>query len=119
MVDFRFQRKFITVEADGADLRIQARGPQLHVMGFEIYVLYIVNELYFRRFDQGAAWSTGRARLAERIVMLRILASGPGRQHPFEFFDFGVRRRFSGTWQEETAVTAAGQCVTRRGGSGT
>jgi hypothetical protein len=27
----------------------------VHVMGFEIDVLYIVNELYIRRFDQEAA----------------------------------------------------------------
>ena len=106
---FRFQRKFITVETDGTDLRIQARGPQVHVMGFEIYVLYIVNELYFRRFDQATAWSTGRARLAEKIAMLRALGSEPARQHPFEFFDFGVRRRFSGAWQEEVVATLAAE----------
>src|SRR5471032_3087063 len=109
MVDFRFQRKFITVETDGTDLRIQARGPQVHVMGFEIYVLYIVNELYFRRFDQATAWSTGRARLAEKIAMLRAFGSEPARQHPFEFFDFGVRRRFSGAWQEEVVATLAAE----------
>ncbi|MFX6230474.1 nicotinate phosphoribosyltransferase, partial [Acinetobacter baumannii] len=30
----------------------------------------------------------------------------PGR-HPFEFFDFGVRRRYSGSWQEEEVATLA------------
>ena len=52
---FRFQRDFIEARADGEALRIEARGPQVHVMGFEIFVLAIVNELYFRRFDRAAA----------------------------------------------------------------
>src|SRR6187401_244364 len=52
---FYFQRDFIDVRAEGDQLRITARGPQVHVMAFEIFVLAIVNELYFRRFDQAAA----------------------------------------------------------------
>ena len=48
---FRFQRDFISATAEGDTLRIDARGPQVHVMGFEIFVLAIVNELYFRRFE--------------------------------------------------------------------
>lgn len=34
-------------------------------MGFEIYVLAIVNELYFRRFDVDVARTEGRRRLQE------------------------------------------------------
>src|SRR5690606_7649693 len=40
---FRFQREFIEVKANGPTLEIIARGPQVHVMGFEIYTLAIVN----------------------------------------------------------------------------
>jgi nicotinate phosphoribosyltransferase len=104
---FRFQRRFITVEVDGDTMAIRAVGPQVHVMGFEIYVLYIVNELYFRRFDQAAALAEGRKRLAAKIDLLREFAHEPPRQHPFEFFDFGVRRRFSGAWHEEVVATLA------------
>ncbi|MFX5634080.1 nicotinate phosphoribosyltransferase, partial [Acinetobacter baumannii] len=52
---FRFQRTFIEVSTEGERLCIVARGPQVHVMGFEIFVLYIVNELYFRRIGTPAA----------------------------------------------------------------
>jgi nicotinate phosphoribosyltransferase len=104
---FRFQRKFVTVSTDGDDLRIVAKGPQVHVMGFEIFVLYIVNELYFRRFDREAAIIEARKRLAEKIVMLRNLDHAPAKKHPFEFFDFGVRRRFSGAWHDEVVATFA------------
>ena len=105
---FRFQRRFIqaSVAADGRTLQIVAEGPQVHVMGFEIYVLAIVNELYFRRADHAAALVEGRTRLRAKVAALREFgAREPAREHPFEFFDFGVRRRFSGAWQEEVVRT--------------
>jgi nicotinate phosphoribosyltransferase len=104
---FRFQRKFISVETNGPDLVIRAVGPVVHVMGFEIYVLYIVNELYFRRFDQQAALLEARKRLAEKVDQLRAFEHEPPRANPFEFFDFGVRRRFSGEWHDEVVSTLA------------
>jgi nicotinate phosphoribosyltransferase len=104
---FRFQRKFITVETDGPQLRIRAAGPVVHVMGFEIYVLYIVNELYFRRFDQAAALAEARRRLDGKIAELRAFEHEPARTNSFSFFDFGVRRRFSGAWQDEVVATLA------------
>ena len=102
---FRFQRRFIEARADGNALSIVASGPQVHVMGFEIYVLAIVNELYFRRFDGGAAVAQGRVRLRAKIAQLHAFEDEAARPHPFEFFDFGVRRRFSGAWQEEVVTT--------------
>lgn len=104
---FRFQRKFIRVEADGPHLRIRATGPLVHVMGFEIFVLYIVNELYFRRFDQQAAIAEARVRLQQKIDELRAFEKEAPRATPFEFFDFGVRRRFSGDWHDEVVATMA------------
>jgi nicotinate phosphoribosyltransferase len=102
---FKFQRRFVQARADGDALQIIAKGPQVHVMAFEIYVLAIVNELYFRRFDGQAALAEGRVRLRSRIALVRGLAAEPAQRHPFEFFDFGVRRRFSGAWQEEVVQT--------------
>jgi len=102
---FRFQREFIAARANGSDLEIVAHGPQVHVMAFEIFVLAIVNELYFRRFDQAAARTEGRRRLQDKIEQLRAFADEAPRRHPFEFFDFGVRRRFAGDWQREVVAT--------------
>ena len=105
---FHFQRNFISVSVQGDRLEIEARGPQVHVMGFEIYVLAIVNELYFRRFDQAAALAEGRRRLRAKVVRLQQAAHDARvmqRAHPFEFFDFGVRRRFSRGWQREVLQT--------------
>jgi nicotinate phosphoribosyltransferase len=102
---FRFQRELVRAEADGPHLRIVAKGPQVHVMGFEIYVLAIVNELYFRRFDQEQALAEGRRRLAAKVNALQGFERALLPSAPFEFFDFGVRRRFSGALQREVVHT--------------
>jgi nicotinate phosphoribosyltransferase len=102
---FSFQREFISATAEGPVLKIQALGPQVHTMGFEIFVLAIVNELYFRRFEEQAALTEGRRRLQDKIALLRVFGKDTERRHPFEFFDFGVRRRFSREWQREVVTT--------------
>lgn len=105
---FRFQRGFVRAWADGPDLRIVAQGPQVHVMGFEIFVLAIVNELYFRRFsDTAAALDEGRRRLTAKVARLAAFQREPDLSHPFQFFDFGLRRRYSGAWQREVVQTLA------------
>ncbi len=102
---FRFQRDFIDVSTEGEQLRIVARGPQVHVMGFEIPVLAIVNELYFRRLDTPEVRAEGERRLAAKIAALQAFAATPPtRRHAFTMFDFGLRRRFSGAWQREVVA---------------
>lgn len=108
---FRFQRRFVEVIADGEQLRVIARGPLVHVMAFEIFVLYIINELYFRRLPTDASvLATARQRLQEKIGLLKaernnLVSAGD----PFVFFDFGLRRRYSGSWHEEVVGTLASE----------
>jgi nicotinate phosphoribosyltransferase len=102
---FQLQHRYVTVATEGEHLVIVAQGPQIHVMFFEIFVLAIVNEVYFRRLATPEVLAEGRRRLREKIALLRSL--GTRRRHPFEFFDFGVRRRFSAAWQEEVVATFA------------
>lgn len=107
---FHFQRRFIVVEADGESLRIRAKGPIAHVMGFEIFVLYIVNELYFRRLGRAdEALETARRRLDDKIRLFgKAEADGTlDREHRFTFFEFGLRRRYSAAWQDEVVATLA------------
>ena len=110
---FRFQRRFIDVQAhaDGR-LDIVANGPLVHVMGFEIFVLYIINELYFRRLPQQGVLDEARRRLQAKIALLEagVSAIADDDESAFMLFDFGLRRRYSGAWQEEvlrTLVAAA------------
>ncbi len=107
---FQLQRKFISIsvsEAQPEMLDIRVKGPMLHCMLFEIYVLATLNEIHFRRFPQEEAIATGRARLAEKIEKLRRFAEEPPHTFDFIFFEFGTRRRFSRLWQEEVVATLA------------
>jgi len=107
---FRFQKRFLEIRADGPKLVVKATGPLVHVMAFEIFVLYIVNELYFRRLvanDDAEVKAQARRRLDEKIAFVKANAVGaqnPGAE-PFTFFDFGLRRRFSRDWHEEVVRT--------------
>ncbi|WP_137922526.1 nicotinate phosphoribosyltransferase [Hydrogenophaga sp. 2FB] len=102
---FRFQRAFIDVRANGDQLEIVARGPLVHVTGFEIHVLAIVNELYFRRLQTADTQAEGRRRLQNKVALFQDFSREPAKRHPFEFFDFGLRRRCSGEWQREVVAT--------------
>lgn len=100
---FRFQRRFIEVRAAGDQLEVVARGPLVHVMGFEIFVLYLVSELYSRRLGRTEqAWPVAQQRLTRKLELLeerqRELTAAPER--PFAFFDFGLRRRHSAALQD-------------------
>lgn len=105
---FRFQRRFIDVRAEGEQLRIVAKGPMVHVMAFEIFVLYIVNELYFRRLPADESiLATARARLQDKVALLKRHEAELGGADPFVLVDFGLRRRYSGEWHEEVVRTLA------------
>jgi len=107
---FRFQRRFITVGTRDGSLVIKAAGPIAHVMAFEVFVLYIVNELYYRRLPAGPeVLDTARQRLREKIRLVKAYAAEPAARpgFPFLFLDFGLRRRYSGEWHEEMVATFA------------
>jgi nicotinate phosphoribosyltransferase len=92
---------------DGEHLQISAVGPMVHTMPFEIFVLQIVNEVYFRRFDQITCISEGVLRLQQKVGLIRkrVTEVAVNRAHPFEFFDFGLRRRFSAVMQDKVVST--------------
>lgn len=105
---FQLNRAFITTEIDGDQLRIVAKGPQVHVMYFEIFVLSLVNELYtlaHRESEQRVALQEGRIRLERKINAIEQAAEGLSTRFPLEVFDFGTRRRFSAQWHEEVIQT--------------
>lgn len=104
---FRFQRRFVSLEKDGDNLVIRASGPLVHVMGFEIFVLYIVSELYYRRLSQEGVLEEARRRLMDKIDYLRTELEKEDADTPFILFDFGLRRRYSDAWQREVVGTLA------------
>lgn len=107
---FRFQRRFIEVLTDGDRLviRVPENAPLVHGMGFEIFVLYIVSELYYRRLETVSTLDIARQRLQSKIQWLKHEINKENTpDDPFIFFDFGLRRRFSAAWHEEVVSTLA------------
>ncbi|MDR3255768.1 MAG: nicotinate phosphoribosyltransferase [Synergistaceae bacterium] len=106
---FRFQRRFVELGKDGDRLIVKASGPLAHVMGFEIYVLYIVSELYYRRMARGGIIEEARRRLDKKVEYLRNELKDSEPATPFILFDFGLRRRYSGSWQREVVSRFASE----------
>lgn len=104
---FQFRRRFIDVAQVEGELTITARGPLMHVMFFEIFVLAIVCEAWSARFDRAGAFAEGRRRLAAKVASLREFAREPPRRNPYLFFEFGTRRRASREWHDEVVATLA------------
>lgn len=100
---FQLKRRFIkaTLDTEGRlDIRIE--GPMIQAMMFEIYVLAIVNELYFSHLDQQSAWQVGEQRLNDKLLLLQdYRRQMTAYDVPFLVSDFGTRRRYSVAWQEQ------------------
>ena len=99
---FQLKRRFIKTGIDEEGrLDIWVEGPMVQAMMFEIFVLAIVNELYFRRIRTDAVLAEGERRLQAKLALLKQYSS---QQHPndppFLVSDFGTRRRYSFEWQK-------------------
>ena len=104
---FQLKRRFVTVTADEAGrLHIRVEGPMIQAMFFEIYILAIVNELYFRRLETPEVLAEGERRLQEKAARLKTFADSQNPEDPpFLISDFGTRRRYNLKWQEHVIRT--------------
>ncbi len=76
-------------------LHLEVNGPLFSVMQFEIYLLEIVNEVYFRmKYDYLSLVQSAQERLNQKINKLH------NNTYTFKFAEFGCRRRLSREWQE-------------------
>ncbi|MFM9881306.1 MAG: nicotinate phosphoribosyltransferase [Burkholderiaceae bacterium] len=102
---FRLNEKYISVLAlPGGELEICIQGPWLHTILFEIPVLAIVNEVFFRQQQKRPDLSESRQRLVRKIRQLQA----PGLSE-LKIADYGTRRRFSCAWHEEVLRTLTSQ----------
>jgi nicotinate phosphoribosyltransferase len=107
---FRLNEKYITVTAlPSGEIEVAIKGPWLHTIPFEIPILAIINEVYFRNTQKLPDVMEGRRRLDVKIAQLK----GDGLS-ALKIADYGTRRRFSRAWHEEVLRT-----LTARLGAGT
>ena len=104
---FQLKRRFIHVSIDAQNrLNIRVEGPIIQAMFFEIFVLSIVNELYFRRIETPDTLAEGQRRLEAKAALLRrYAAEQKPNEPPFLVSDFGTRRRYTFAWQEHVVRT--------------
>ncbi len=89
-------RDYVTVSrTDEGELNIVINGPLFSAMQFEIYLLEIVNEVYFRMaYDYDTLRASAEEKLSKKI---KDFNEG---KYTFKFAEFGCRRRLSKEWQD-------------------
>ena len=97
-----------SLSKDG-ELSIVVKGPLFSAMQFEIYLLEIVNEVYFRfSYDYEELLKSAKDRLDAKIA-----AFNDG-TYTFQFAEFGCRRRLSREWEDvviKRLATETKNCV--------
>lgn len=89
-------RRYVYCYGDNCgNLFIEVEGPLFSVMQFEIYLLEIVNEIYFRmKYDYIELVNSAKERLVGKMNGFRA------ELYDFKFAEFGCRRRLSREWQD-------------------
>lgn len=95
-------------DATEGELHIEVNGPLFSAMQFEIYLLAIVNEVYFRmKYDYLSLVEDAREKLFHKINKFKCY------DYTFKFAEFGTRRRLSREWQDYmlNELLQTGYCV--------
>ena len=98
-------RDYVTTGLDeNGVLSVVVKGPLFSAMQFEIFLLEIINEVYFRmRYD----YETLRASAEEKLnAKIEAFCSG---KYTFRFAEFGCRRRLSREWEDVVVRRLAGE----------
>ena len=88
-------RRYVVTHLHNGEIQIIVNGPLFSVMQFEIYLLEIVNEVYFRmKYNYLNLVESARERLIGKMNGFRA------GEYDFKFAEFGCRRRLSREWQD-------------------
>lgn len=100
---FRLQSQFVQITTTEGQLDISIKGPWLHTILFEVPLLAIISEVYYRNQYRTPNYAEGYTRLRNKFAFIKS-QTVPGE---FKFSDFGTRRRFSYTWHQEVITLLA------------
>lgn len=94
---FQLNEDFVRVSIENNEFALRIKGPWLHTILFEVPILAIVNEVFFRDICL-PDFKSGKKKLYEKIDVVKE-SNKEGLN--FRFADFGTRRRFSYLWQDQ------------------
>lgn len=100
--NFKLKKECISIKCVNEDLIIKISGRWVDTVLFEIPVLSLVNELYFKQIEPNPNYLLGKFILIKEIEKIRSTN--------LQFCEFGTRRRFSASWQREVVKTLKEQC---------
>lgn len=95
---FHLDRKYIALRASTTvpgEIELEITGPWLHTILFEVPLLAIINEVWFRNTSQ-ADFAEGERRLQAKAALLRDAPGFDG----CKIADYGTRRRYSRRWHD-------------------
>ena len=103
-------RDYVSVELkENGELSVVVDGPLFSAMQFEIFLLEIINEVYFRmKYDYDVLRRSAEERLDKKIELMN------DGTYTFRFAEFGCRRRLSREWEDEVVrrlVTETTNCI--------
>ncbi|MBQ3662597.1 MAG: nicotinate phosphoribosyltransferase [Clostridia bacterium] len=89
-------REYVRTDlSESGELTVIVDGPLFSAMQFEIYLLEIINEVYFRMaYDYDELLASAKERLDRKIEAFN------NGTYTFNFAEFGCRRRLSREWEE-------------------
>lgn len=91
----------VNLKANG-ELSCVVKGPMFSAMQFEIYLLEIINEVYFRfQYQYNKLKDSAEQKLKQKVNDFK---SG---KYTFKFAEFGCRRRLSREWEDVVVRTLA------------
>jgi nicotinate phosphoribosyltransferase len=102
--DFSLEPANVQITTDGG-FALRIVGNWFHTILFEVPVLAIINEVYFRNTQPNATYlsTEGQERLQKKIDLIN------GSPYPLRIMEFGTRRRYSRQWQAQVLETLKGQ----------
>ena len=103
---FRLDRKYLRLRASSAEqggVELEASGPWLHTILFEVPLLAIVSEVHMRHAAGADVRGEGLRRLKDKAGRLRDAVG----YEDCRITDFGTRRRYSRAWHGEVVAMLA------------
>jgi nicotinate phosphoribosyltransferase len=94
----------VRITTDNGELGIRVTGNWFHTILFEVPILAIVNEVYFRNVEPDAPTrnTLGREKLLQKCSQINEAVRGG---LTIRIIEFGTRRRYSREWQREVVQT--------------
>lgn len=91
---FELNKDFVDIQVHD-EFSLSIKGPWLHTILYEVPVLAIINEVFYRNTQPEPNYQEGQRRLLDKVHSLKKKVPGS----EFTFSEFGTRRRFSHDWQ--------------------